>query len=498
MGLGKTPIAIAVAEELLGIGDIDLCMVVVPGSLRVQWARKIAEFTDVPTRTIKRKGETLIVPAESSCVIIDGTPKRKEKLWRYVRQQRPDYVICSYESVVRDRLARRISPGLVILDEATAIKTLGADRTLKIKEFLQPEYRLALSGTAVENRADELFSIMEWVDADVLGDPEKFDTTYCNRDDLGRPDYRHLDVLHDIMRPAMSRKKRTDADVAPYLPTVDHDTWWLDEDPALARAYADMAEELLIQLKMQRFAAGFDLRAYYSGAKIDADSAMGKIMSIYQCMEMLLDHPRLVMDSALNYEDPSSPLGSRYAHLRMEDGLFDGLKTSPKLELLKDKVPQILDDNDKNKVLIFSQYRGMQPIISKALGVPYVYYNGDMSNSAKVAAVSRFERDPTCNVFISSHAGAYGTDMYMASHLINYDLPWSAGKADQINARHVRVASEFKQVFVRDMLLRGSLDHWKHELLESKRDLAAQIMDGKKSAQPALIRSLTQALQSMA
>src|SRR5262249_36228958 len=146
----KTPIGIACAEELLGCEDISLCMIVCDASLKYQWAQALAKFTDLPqqTLTLKLDGEkqTIVIPAEPGCVVIEGKPFQRNKV-KYSaaddrkRQyesvaKRTDYVIVSYDNVVDDaRWVRRLNPGLVILDEATAIKTFAAERTKQVKQI---------------------------------------------------------------------------------------------------------------------------------------------------------------------------------------------------------------------------------------------------------------------------------------------------------------------------------------------------------------------------
>src|SRR6202042_447021 len=114
--------------------------------------------------------------------------------------------------------------------------------------------------------------------------------------------------------------------------------------------------------------------------------------------------------------------------------------------------------------LIFSMHPEMLQIIEERMAGWYtgcVQYHGRMSAVSRAAAVNRFGNDPDCRLFLSSHAGAYGTDMKMASHLINYDLPWSAGRSDQINGRHQRASSEFSKVFIRDLIVSGSIEERK-------------------------------------
>lgn len=474
MGLGKTPIAIAGAEELLEAGGrgkktIKLILIVVPASLRYQWAQAIAKFTDVDTREIKLKQDKITVPVETSCVIVDGGPaKRKAQL---AKAKDAEYVIVSYNTVLSDmRAIRRLRAGMVVLDEATAIKTFGAERTLKIKRSLTAEYRLALTGTPVENRPDEAFSIMEWVDPKVLGPFDLFDHTYIKRNRRGNIEgHKNLRLLHLRLSEAMVRKSRAEPGVREYLPEVDHEQWYVDVPKDLKAAYDVMAADLLDELLKIRGGAVFDLSAYYAGNNEFAEnSPLGRVMARQQAIEQLLDHPQLVGNAGV----------SKYARDVRESGLLDKLDYSPKMEYLGEKIDDILGFAG-TKLLVFSRYPEMLQLIDEFMcEVPAVQYHGGMNPIAKAAAVNRFTRDKECRLFLSSHAGAYGTDMHMASHLINYDLPWSAGRSDQINARHQRASSEFDKVFIRDLIMSGTIEVRKLAMLDYKRRIGAAVVDG--------------------
>lgn len=489
MGLGKTPIAIACAEELLGCGDIQTCLLVVPASLMYQWAQSLARFTDVPTRVMKVKRSPITVPAESHCLILDSRAPGKRAKLKQAAERRPDYVLCSYETVVADtRLVRRIKASMVVLDEASAIKNFGSDRTLTIKRALMSEYRLALTGTPVENRPEEAFSIMEWVDPDVLGSFDLFEKTYIDRWPNGTvKKYKNLPLLFDKLSRGMVRKSRADPEVAPYLPEVDHEQWYAELDPATRGVYEELADDLLEALQSVQGGGSFDLAAYYSGQGFSDSSGLGKVMSRQQAIELLLDHPRLVMTSAQSYvesitaqEDGQKRAawpGSKYCaeilpkvqHAR-----------TPKLDYLLSRLEPILAFPE-NKVLIFSRWPEMLYLIAARLPdeVGRVFYHGGMTPSSKAGAVEQFTNDTECRVFLSSHAGAYGTDMHMANYLINYDLPWSGGTRGQINGRHQRVSSEFGRVFIRDVIAEGTTEERKLAMLEYKQRVSEAVVDGR-------------------
>jgi SNF2 family DNA or RNA helicase len=480
MGLGKSIIATAAAEELFGEDEIDMCALVVPAALKYQWAKNLAKYTDVDTRTIKVQGEQIVVPTEEYCSIIDGTPKQREAAYRMAALRRVDYVILGYENVVNDwLLVKRLDPGMIVLDEATAIKSFKAQRSKKVKRWDAP-YRMALTGTPVENRPEELFSIMQWVDPDLLGRFDLFDKSFIVRNHFGGVKaYKNLPTLHGKVQQVVSRKKRLDPDVRDYLPEVSEDVWRVKVDPRIRETYTKIADDLLAELESINMSGGFDVGAYYSGKmQPDENTALGKIMSRQQAMEMLLDHPALVVASATKYNDPASKEGSKYAAELLAGGWLEGLKSSAKLDRVYEEVVDILDSHPGNKVVIFSVYREMGRVLAVTLPYKSVLFHGEMNAGQKAAAQAQFEKDPDTRLFLSSHAGGYGVDLFMANHLINYDLAWSAGKQDQINARHVRASSEFSNVFIHNVLVANTVEDRKYQMLAHKRRVAGSIIDG--------------------
>ncbi len=121
----------------------------------------------------------------------------------------------------------------------------------------------------------------------------------------------------------------------------------------------------------------------------------------------------------------------------------------------------------------------MLSYIEEFLDVPCVQYHGRMTSAQKAAAVASFSAPDGPQVFLSSHAGAYGVDMYMADHLINFDNSNIAGRADQVNARHVRASSEFKEVYVHTMVTAGTIEERILLMQDVKRRVGSAIADGR-------------------
>ncbi len=472
--------AIGIAEELLGAGSISTSLIVVPANLKYQWAAKIAAFTDIPTMEKKVRTRTITIPQAPYGIVIDGTPQQRDKQYSSVTDE-TDYIICGYANILDDTyLLEDLGCEFVVIDEASAIKNPGSQISQCMKALFMPEYRLALTATPVENMPEELWSIMGWVDPEVLGRWEFFEKTYVDRHYNGRvTKYKNLPVLHARVAPAMWRKTRNDPEVAPYFPEVDEDEWYVPMDRDLRRVYNQIGLDLYSKLKSVKQSGSFDPSSVYTGSgKLDEGSKVGALMARHQALEMLLDHPDLLVHSALKYQEGKGH-GSKYCYQVWQDGILDDLLESQKVNFLRDKVAEILEFDDKSKILVFTRFVPMLEIIEDILGVACVQYHGGMNTSAKAAAVQRFTEDPDCRVFLSSHAGAYGCDMYMANWLINLDQHQSAGGADQINGRHDRPSSEFKHIAIRNLVVEGSVEERNLLRLDWKRKVAAATVDGR-------------------
>lgn len=497
MGLGKTVISIATIEELLGDGKITNSVIVVPASLKYQWAQQIAKLTDVPTQQIevRDRGEkaTITVPTEKYCIIVaDGGAEFRAAQYKKAKETRPDYLIIGYENVINDwNYVRRIKPDCIVLDEATAIKTFKAKRARKIKRLTAP-FRYAMSGAPIENgKPEEIFSIMQWVDDTVLGRWDLFDRTYIERNHWGGAKrYKNLHVLHDRLAEAMVRKTREDADVKPFLPEVQEKVFSIAMDVKTRAVYKKISRDLLKELQQVTNLANFDLFTHYHGGPGDENSQTGKIMAMMGAIDMLLDHPDLIVRSGKAYEDSKNRQaegevkkfwpGSKYCYDLWQSGLLEDLTSSSKLNKVVETITEILDNSPANKVVLFSFYKDMLSMIADRLpeGVS-VIYSGDLGASAKASAIQRFTTDAKCRVFLSSHAGAFGTDLWMANYLLNYDLAWSSGKQDQINKRHDRANSLFDNIFIINFVTDNSTEQRKYNGLAHKRRVGSAILDNR-------------------
>lgn len=462
-GTGKTVMAIAAAERLLNSGEINQVLILCPASLKYQWKKKIIEFTNA-----------------DSVIVVDGD--KATRTVQLTQNMNSQYIIASYESLIYDyENMSLLKPGCVICDEASAIKSFKAMRSKRVKKlFGKTAYRLGLTATPIENRPEELYSIMQWVDGTVLGRYDLFEKAYIKRNNRGWVvEYKNLDVLRGRMGDALARKTRHDPEVRPYLPDVDEDNWEVHFDSDTYKVYKHIAKDMLshIEENPSLYGGKEDLRFGFEEG-MNESSPDGRLMAMYMCMEMLLNHPELIAWSAREYEK-DSPEGSAYASTLMKSGVMhDVLKSgkAPKVDYLLNEIQKLKSDPD-SKIIIISKYKYMLRLLSYAIPYATVIFNGDMSAKEKALAVEVFSQ-PGNDILLTSYAGGYGLDLYMADVLINFDLPWSAGTRDQINSRHVRASSEFVKVYVRNMITVGSVEERKLRILHRKGQLISSVIDG--------------------
>lgn len=469
LGLGKTVLTIAAVEGIRDMDGIGGVLVVCLSSLKYQWAKEIAKFSD------------------RTSIVIDGSRKQREAQYGSLEQY--DYVIVNYEQVVNDwDLLSGWEFDVLIMDEATAIKGFRAKRSRRVKELSKRiPVRFALTGTPIENgRPEELYSIMQAVDSTVLGQRfDLFDQTFIVRNRFGGVErYRNLPKLHERLTSASVRKSQTDADVAPYLPdTIVMDPVLVPFDRAGASVYRRIVADLLEELSeaQSMFGSSWSLEAHYGQGRSfggPEDALRGSIMSKVTALRMLCDHPQLLLHSAAAW-DPFGTEGSQYLAGLLEDSRMRDLLSrakAPKLDYLQMLVADHLSADDATKVVVFCSYVEMASLIQGRIGGEV--YTGKMNAKEKEAAKVRFQTEPDVTCLISTDAGGYGVDLPQARVLINYDLPWSSGLAVQRNGRIRRASSKWPSIVLQDLLVSESIEERQHAVLRQKNAVAAAVVDG--------------------
>ena len=227
----------------------------------------------------------------------------------------------------------------------------------------------------------------------------------------------------------------------------------------------------------------FDVAAHYGRYQTDDRTLMGQVMSRMLAMRMLSSHPHLLRISGEDFDNPLSQKGGQYASELMAAGLLDNLPlANAKLDGLIETVTSILDEDPLHKVVVFSYFKPMLAMIGaqlKGLKVPYTLLTGDIASAQeRFRRIERFNNDPACRVFLSSDAGAYGVDLNQGSHLVNYDLPWSAGTLAQRVSRIDRTSSAFDQIRIIYMYGHETIESRMFRMLQQKMKVARAFIDG--------------------
>lgn len=470
MGLGKTPMTIAATENLRDQGKInDTVLVLCLASLKYQWQKEIHKFSD------------------SKALVIDGTIKQRQQ--QYLDSEGYHYVIMNYEQVLADwEVLKDSTFAAIICDEATAIKGFRAKRAKKVKELAKNvPIKYALTGTPIENgKPEEIFSIMQFVDKDVLGRFDLFDKTFIVRNHFGGVQrYRNLETLNKTLTASTVRKSQKDEDVKPYLPdAVYREPYLVPLDKAGQKLYNYIAADLMQVLMDAReaFGSNFNLAAHYGQTYDPGDPAnemRGQIMSRITALRMLCSSPQVLISSYTNFDNHTGK-GSAYIH-SLGDMVLNLSKT-PKLDVAVSYLRDHLDIDGSYKAVVFTSYLdSVDELVHRLTTAGYeaVGYTGKMNANEKETAKVHFQQSQACRVLVSSDAGGYGVDLPQANLLVNYDQPWSAGLAVQRNGRINRTSSTWSTITIQDILVSGSIEQRQYDTLKQKSNIAGAILDGE-------------------
>lgn len=382
MGLGKTLQAIAAATWLAERDDVRRVLVVCPASLKQQWAREIERFTG------------------HKAVVVSGAPDARGALYR----EHATFTIVNYELLLRDvePLQRLLSPDLLILDEAQRIKNWRT-RTSDTIKALDTRFAFVLTGTPLENRLEDLYSLMQVVDPHVLGPLWRYMLEFHVMDERGKVlGYRNLSTLRRRLAPILLRRDRSlVADQLP--PRIE-----LRLDVAMTPAQQDLHDTAM--------STAGTLATIARRRKL-TPSEENRLMAALQQARMACDAAGLV------------------------DKETEG---SPKLEELARLLEELCIDGGR-KVVVFSEWERMTAMaeaVVRALGLGVERLHGGVPTQRRQALIDRFHQDPACQVFISTDAGGVGLNLQCASALINLDLPWNPGRLDQRIARIHRLGQK--------------------------------------------------------
>lgn len=421
MGLGKTVQAIAAMEILARHFGVTRTLVICPTSLKYQWQSEIKRFTG-------RSGDG------AARVITGGRAQREN-----------DYglddlcKITNYEKLKPDLdLIAAWAPDLVIVDEAQRVKNWNTVAARALKRIDSP-YAIVLSGTPLENKLEELISIVQYVDQHRLGPTWKLLHQHQIKDEAGRvTGYTGLDEIGRTLAPIMIRRRKSE--VLKQLPDR------LDQTLLVPMTEAQMEHH-----------------------QENADT-VAKIVQRWRKTRFLSDTDQRRLTCAL--QNMRMSCNSTYL---LDQETDHGVKVDELAALLDD----MLADPDA-KAVVFSQWTRTHDIIIRRLearGLGYVSFHGGVPSDKRPALVARFRDDPSCRVFLSTDAGSTGLNLQHASTVVNVDLPWNPAVLEQRIARIHRLG-QARPVRVINFVAKGTIEEGMLSVLAFKRSLSAGVLDG--------------------
>ena len=418
MGLGKTIQAIAAVEIMAKHFGVERVLIVCPTSLKHQWEREISRFA-----------------GRSTQVIGGARPRRQQNF-----AADTFYKIMNYDTVYRDLdLIRGWSPDMVILDEAQRIKNWKTRAARSVKQISSP-YAIVLTGTPLENRLEELVSIVQFVDQHRLGPTFRFLHDHQIRDDeTGRViGYTALDTIGKTLAPILIRRQKKQ--VLDQLPERLDKHLFVAMTPEQMNHHDDNREVVArIALKWQRM-------------KFLSEADQRRLMIALQNMRMSCDSTYL-LDQKTDF----------------------GVKADELVNVLGDMFEQ-----PDTKVVIFSQWLRMHELIVRRLKPKkwdHVVFHGGIPGTQRPKLVDRFNEDDRCRAFLATDAGGVGLNLQHASVVINMDLPWNPAVLEQRIGRVHRLGQR-QPVRVVNFVSKGTIEEGMLDVLKFKKSLFSGALDG--------------------
>jgi len=410
MGLGKTLQAIALSVLKREVFGFEKVLVVTLASLKEQWKREIERFTD------------------ERAVVVAGNPMKRRAIYEGNGRL---FTITNYEALLRDvTIISRFKPDLVILDEAQRIKNFST-KTAEAVKSIPRKHALVLTGTPLENKLEDVYSIVQFLDPTMLAPLWKFaaDHFMLSRRKKGKIlGYRNLELLNEKLRSIVIRRRKQE--VLSDLPNEVVNSYYLELSAKQAQLHVGYVSAL-IPLINKKYLTPMDLR---------------RIQELLLRMRMVCDSTYLI-DRKTNI--------------------------SPKLEELSGILDELVLQN-RRKVVIFSEWTTMTFLIAKRLSeasIPFVELTGKVPVNKRHLLIDEFTHNPDCKVFLSTDAGGTGLNLQAADCVINFELPWSPARMNQRIGRVSRIGQKSTCINVVNLITKNSIEEKILAGLQLKLDL---------------------------
>lgn len=423
MGLGKT---IQVLSLLLILkrqtaGRSQPSLLVAPASLLANWAAEIERFAP---------GLRALIAHPSAL------PAGELKSPSPGRLNGVDLVITSYGSLLRVPWITQTAWHLVVVDEAQAIKNPDAKQTRTVKG-LKAQARFALTGTPIENRLGDLWSIFDFVNPGLLGSSKEF-TNFVKG--LATRPHNPYGPLRELVRPYILRRLKTDRAVIADLP----DKTEVKAFCQLSRKQAALYEQSVKDLARQLHEA-------------EGIQRKGLVLSFLMRFKQICNHPSQWLGDGSWEEDDSG----KWARLR--------------------DIAEVIAAKQE-KMLVFTQFREVIPplagFLGSVFGRPGLVLHGETAVKQRKEIVRRFQDDETVGFFVLSlKAGGAGLNLTAASHVVHFDRWWNPAVENQATDRAFRIG-QTKNVLVHKFVCRGTVEDKIDQLIDSKRQLSTDLLEG--------------------
>ncbi len=413
MGLGKTIQGIGAAELLAREAGISKALVICPASVKSQWRLEMMRFSDRSHQLVLGSAEERAAQYDNPCF----------------------FTICNYEQVLRDLLSiERVKWDFIILDEGQRIKNWEAKTSQVIKALKSP-FALVLSGTPMENRLDELYSVVEFIDDRRLGPAFRFYNRYRIVDEKGKVlGYKKMDELRERLKPVLLRRTRKMV----------------------------MSELPPRTTEIRRIPP--------TGQQLDLHNAQMRIIKTIISKKYISEMDLLRLQKALLICRMAA--NSTFLVDKVPPGY------SSKLVEFENLIDQLIEEEDR-KIVLFSEWTTMLSLIEPLLEkrkAGYVRLDGSIPQKKRQGLIHQFQKESDCKLFIATNAGATGLNLQAANTVINVDLPWNPAVLEQRISRVHRMGQKRPvQAFL--LVTEETLEEKLLSTLSAKHELALAALD---------------------
>ncbi|ACN17596.1 Helicase, Snf2 family [Desulforapulum autotrophicum HRM2] len=416
MGLGKTLQAIALGvlkREIFGFSKI---VVVTLSSLKEQWKREIERFSS------------------EKALVIEGSPLQRKAGYK---NDDALFKITNYEAVLRDvTILSNFRPDIIILDEAQRIKNFSTKTADAVKRIPR-RHAIVLTGTPLENKLEDVYSIVQFLDPDLLTPLWRFAADHFlllknKNNSIGG--YRNLDLLKEKLKGVVIRRKKEE--VLKDLPREVVNNYYIDLNDEQLGIHGGYARTLAPLLN-KKYLTPMDIRR----------------------IQVLLLRMRMVCNSTY--------LIDRETHI------------SPKLKELDNIIDELVVQN-RRKMVIFSEWTTMTFLIAKHLsdmGIEFVELSGKVAVKKRQNLIDEFTNNPQCRVFLSTDAGGTGLNLQAADCVVNFELPWNPAKMNQRIGRVSRIGQASQCINVINLIAKNSIEERILAGIQLKTDLFKGVFD---------------------